>query len=66
MKRFVLGTLSTVLLSTTIAPIVQAQVTPEAPPAEAETLGMAVTPFNLVFLAYQGFLKARGFLSLMG
>jgi hypothetical protein len=60
MKRFILGTLSTVLLSTAIAPMVQAQVTPAAPPAEAETLGMAITPFNLVFLAYQGFFESEG------
>jgi hypothetical protein len=60
MKRFILGTLSMMLLSTAIAPMVQAQVTPAAPPAEAETLGMAVTPFNLVFLAYQGFFESEG------
>ncbi|MBW4517739.1 MAG: hypothetical protein KME11_21250 [Timaviella obliquedivisa GSE-PSE-MK23-08B] len=60
MKRFILGTVSTVLLSTTIAPMVQAQVTPEAMPADAETLGMAVTPFNLVYLAYQGFFESEG------
>ncbi len=60
MKRFILATLSTVLLSTAIAPMVQAQVTPEAPPANAETLGMAVTPFNLVYLAYQGFFESEG------
>lgn len=60
MKRFILATLSTVLLSTAIAPIVQAQVTPAAPPANAETLGMAVTPFNLVYLAYQGFFESEG------
>ncbi|NJR40675.1 MAG: hypothetical protein HC781_19905 [Leptolyngbyaceae cyanobacterium CSU_1_4] len=60
MKRLILGTLATVLLSTAIAPIVQAQVTPEAMPADAETLGMAVTPFNLVYLAYQGFFESEG------
>jgi hypothetical protein len=60
MKRFILGILSTLVLSTAIAPMVQAQVTPEAPPANAETLGMAVTPFNLVYLAYQGFFESEG------
>ncbi|MCU0571024.1 MAG: hypothetical protein MUF49_31210, partial [Oculatellaceae cyanobacterium Prado106] len=38
----------------------QAQVSVAAPPANAETLGMAVTPFNLVFLAYQGFFESEG------
>jgi hypothetical protein len=60
MKRFILGSLSMLLLSAAIAPAVQAQVTPEAPPANAETIGMAVTPFNLVFLAYQGFFESEG------
>jgi hypothetical protein len=60
MKRLILGSLSMLVLSTAIAPLVQAQVTPEAPPANAETVGMAVTPFNLVFLAYQGFFESEG------
>lgn len=60
MKRFILGGLSVLMLSAVAAPTVQAQVTPEAMPANAEALGMAVTPFNLVFLAYQGFFESEG------
>jgi hypothetical protein len=60
MKRFILGGLSMLMLSAVAAPAVQAQSTPEAPPANAEVLGMAVTPFNLVFLAYQGFFESEG------
>lgn len=60
MKRLILSGLSMLLISGAIAPAVQAQVTPEAPPANAEVLGMAVTPFNLVFLAYQGFFESEG------
>jgi hypothetical protein len=60
MKRFILGGLSLLMLSAVAAPAVQAQATSEAPPANAEVLGMAVTPFNLVFLAYQGFFESEG------
>jgi hypothetical protein len=60
MKRIILSGLSLLLLSTAAAPAVYAQTTSEAPPENAETLGMAVTPFNLVFLAYQGFFESEG------
>jgi hypothetical protein len=60
MKRIILGGLSLLLLSTAAAPAAFAQATSEAPPENAETLGMAVTPFNLVFLAYQGFFENEG------
>jgi hypothetical protein len=60
MKRFILSALPVLLLSTVAVPAVQAQITPEAPPENAETIGMAVTPFNLVFLAYQGFFEEEG------
>jgi hypothetical protein len=60
MKRFILGGISILLLSTVAVPAAQAQVTPEAPPENAEEIGMAVTPFNLVFLAYQGFFESEG------
>jgi hypothetical protein len=72
MKRFILSSLSLLLVSgaivpavqaqstSAIAPVLQAQATPAAPPENAETLGMAVTPVNLVFLAYQGFFESEG------
>lgn len=60
MKRFILGSLSVLLLSAAVAPAAQAEMTPAAPPENAETIGMAVTPFNLVFLAYHGFLEDEG------
>ena len=60
MKRFILGGLSMLMLSAIAVPAVQAQVSSEAPPENAEVLGMAVTPFNLVFLAYQGFFESEG------
>lgn len=60
MKRILLSSLSILLLSGAMAPAAQAQITPATPPANAATLGMAVTPFNLVFLAYQGFFESEG------
>jgi len=60
MKRFILGSLSVLLLSAAVTPAAQAEMTPAAPPVNAETIGMAVTPFNLVFLAYHGFLEDDG------
>lgn len=70
MNRFILSGLSMLMLSGIVvpslatpsfaAPVLQAQITPEAMPANAEALGMAVTPFNLVFLAYQGFFESEG------
>jgi hypothetical protein len=60
MKRTILASLPILLLATTAALPAQAQVSAAAPPANAETVGMAVTPFNLVFLAYQGFFESEG------
>ena len=72
MKRFILSGLSLLLVSSAIvpavqaqatlpiAPVLQAQVTPAAPPENADLMGMAVTPVNLVFLAYQGFFESEG------
>jgi hypothetical protein len=60
MKRLMLSGLSVLLLSAVAASAATAQVTPEAPPENAETIGMAVTPFRLVFLAYQGFFESEG------
>jgi hypothetical protein len=72
MNRLILSGLSLLLVSSaivpavqaqstsTIAPVLQAQATPAAPPENAEMLGMAVTPVNLVFLAYQGFFESEG------
>jgi hypothetical protein len=60
MKRMVLASLPVLFLATIAVMPAQAQVSPAEPPSNAETLGMAVTPFNLVFLAYQGFFESEG------
>jgi hypothetical protein len=59
-KHLILATLPALLLATAAVLPVQAQVTAAAPPANAETVGMAVTPFNLVVLEYQGFFESEG------
>lgn len=54
MKRIALSLLSAVVLATGIAPIVRAE-------TDAQVSAMPqVTPFNLVFLAYQGYFEAEG------
>jgi hypothetical protein len=60
MKRMILASLPALLLATTAILPAQAQISAAEPPSNAETLGMAVTPFNLVFLAYQGFFEDEG------
>jgi hypothetical protein len=60
MKRIALSILPILLLSTAIAPAAHAEVATATPPPEAAMLGMSVTPFNLVFLGYQGFLESEG------
>jgi hypothetical protein len=60
MKRLILAALPALFLATAAVLPAQAQVSAAAPPANAETVGMAVTPFNLVFLAYQGFFESEG------
>lgn len=74
MNRLILGGLSVLLLSTTTAPAVKAEVvaTPIAqttaatePMPERIATRMAVTPFNLVFLAFHGFFETEGIPSSM-
>jgi hypothetical protein len=74
MNRLILGSLSVLLLSTTTAPAVKAEVvaTPMAqttaaaePMPERIATRMAVTPFNLVFLAFHGFFEKEGIPSSM-
>ncbi|HAA30997.1 MAG TPA: hypothetical protein DCE56_28960 [Cyanobacteria bacterium UBA8553] len=76
MKRLVLGGLSVLLMSATVVPALRAEVIAETVPANvAQTpvtnvppniaARMAVTPFNLVFLAFQGFFEAEGIPSSM-
>lgn len=76
MKRLVLGSLSILLMSATVAPALRAEVIAETVPANVpETQAtnvppsiaarMAVTPFNLVFLAFQGFFETEGIPSSM-
>ncbi len=69
MNRVILGGLSVLLLSTVTAPIVKAEMMPtqmEQATATAEPMPeriatrMAVTPFNLVFLAFHGFFEKEG------
>jgi hypothetical protein len=60
MKRMVLASLPVLFLATIAVMPAQAQISAAEPPTNAETLGMAVTPFNLVFLAYQGFFESEG------
>jgi CHAT domain-containing protein len=61
MKRLIITALSTLVLAATLAPTGEAQVTTvnSSFPATAEAAGMGVTPFNLVFLAYQGFFESE-------
>ncbi|GAB4187861.1 MAG: hypothetical protein Fur006_28010 [Coleofasciculaceae cyanobacterium] len=74
MNRLILGSLSVLLLSTTTVPDVKAEVTTtpmaQAPVAtepmpERIATRMAVTPFNLVFLAFHGFFEKEGIPSSM-
>lgn len=71
MKRLVLGGVSVFLMSAAIAPALRAEVITQIAPAniaQAQATSvppsiaarMAVTPFHLVFLAFQGFFKAEG------
>ena len=77
MKRLVLGGLSVLLMSGTVAPALRAEVIAETVPANVPqtqaanvpphiAARMAVTPFNLVFLAFQGFFETQGIPSSMG
>lgn len=63
MKRAFVGSLTAVLLSAGMAPVAMAETVTEVDssfPAAAESVRMDVTPFNLVFLAYQGFFESEG------
>jgi hypothetical protein len=76
MKRLVLGSISILLMSAMVAPALKAEVVAETTPvnvSQTQTTDvpskiaarMAVTPFNLVFLAFQGFFEAQGIPSSM-
>jgi hypothetical protein len=63
MKRIVLSGLTVLLLSSTLTPAALAQ--RERPqmtrfPEMSAKMGMGVNPFNLVFLAFQGFFAVDG------
>lgn len=63
MKRVFLGSLAAILLSAGMAPVATAQTLTAVDssfPSAAESVRMDVTPFNLVFLAYQGFFEEEG------
>ena len=60
MKRLILGGLLALLLVPVISPAVNAQKTALNPATLNSTLKSRLTPFNLVFLAYQGYLTGQG------
>lgn len=63
MKRAFVGSLVAVLMSASLAPIASAQTSTTIDssfPMTAAAARMDVTPFNLVFLAYQGFFEEEG------
>lgn len=76
MKGLVFGGLSVLLMCTTVAPALRAEVIAETVPVNTSQTDvmnmppriatrMAVTPFNLVFLAFQGFFESQGIPSSM-
>ena len=58
MKRFILGSLSVVLLTAVTGSVVHAQ--NATSPVNANAIAITTTPFDLVSLAYQGFLESEG------
>jgi hypothetical protein len=62
MKRFVLGSLSVLMLSAAIAPAAKAENLSVNPQTTGVTSPFAsqTTPFNLAHLAYRGYFKAQG------
>nr|WP_322714236.1 hypothetical protein [Nostoc sp. ChiSLP03a]MDZ8215464.1 hypothetical protein [Nostoc sp. ChiSLP03a] len=62
MQRSISVLLTTLLLSATILPAAQAQSTPTSlnPYAANQPFGNQLKPFNLAYLAYQGYLKDQG------
>jgi hypothetical protein len=60
MKRMILGGLSVLLFTAVVAPAVKAEVNTATMPLRTTIASPAVTPFNLVSLAYQGFLTEAG------
>ncbi|AFY75089.1 hypothetical protein Syn7502_03212 [Synechococcus sp. PCC 7502] len=60
MKKLFFAFLPTLLLSTaTLAPAAKAQVNNEMPMAEI-TMMVSLTPFNLAYLAFQGYFEQQG------
>lgn len=67
MKRFILGGLSVMLLSGVAAPAVLAQESTAARPTSVRTnYTYQIEPFNLVYMAYQGYFKEQGIPSYEG
>ncbi|MBD3882289.1 hypothetical protein IFO70_11010 [Phormidium tenue FACHB-886] len=60
MKRVTLASLSALLLTVAITPVVRADVTAVTTPIRSTIATPSVTPFDLVSLAYQGFLHDEG------
>ncbi|HEY9849095.1 MAG TPA: hypothetical protein V6D28_06535 [Leptolyngbyaceae cyanobacterium] len=68
MKRLIIGSLSFLLLSTAIAPVIRAETQAINSATLNQTLELAkqLTPFELVYLANQGYLSEQGIPSSMG
>lgn len=58
-RHFILSSLSVLLFSTATVSVVHAQTT-SAPAPNASSTSVELTPFDLVSLAYQGFLESEG------
>lgn len=76
MKRLLFSGLSVLFISTAVAPALNAEIVTETVPvntAQTDVMNMppristrmAVTPFNLVFLAFHGFFEPQGIPSAM-
>ena len=60
MKRFILASLSVLLLSAATAPDVKAESTALNPAVANTSSTVQLKPFNLVYLAYQGYFRREG------
>jgi len=60
MNRLLASSLSVLLLTGATAPTVFAGEMPQMPRQMMADIRMQITPFNLVFLAYQGYLEDEG------
>ncbi|MBD2181178.1 hypothetical protein H6S82_28695 [Planktothrix sp. FACHB-1355] len=69
MKRLIIGGLSVVLLSAVAAPAVRAESPTDNPASSSSTPtvpSFELQPFNLVYMAYQGYFEEQGIPSAQG